>query len=114
MLGLQVAAPVDGKLERLAARPQDFDRLGIGEADEFVFGDVVQVGEHGRLDPLVKKRDVFGAFFEHVADDRADEFLGEPHVVGQSKNGISGSIIQNSARWRGVLEFSARKVGPNV
>jgi hypothetical protein len=27
---------------------------------------------------------------------------------------ISGSIIQNSARWREVFEFSARKVGPNV
>jgi hypothetical protein len=27
---------------------------------------------------------------------------------------ISGSIIQNSARWRGVLEFSARNVGPKV
>ena len=27
---------------------------------------------------------------------------------------VSGSIIQNSAAWRAVLEFSARKVGPNV
>ena len=29
-------------------------------------------------------------------------------------NAISGSIIQNSARWRDVCESSARKVGPNV
>jgi hypothetical protein len=29
-------------------------------------------------------------------------------------NAISGSTIQNSARWRVVLEFSARNVGPNV
>jgi hypothetical protein len=27
---------------------------------------------------------------------------------------LTGSIIQNSARWRAVLEFSARKVGPKV
>ena len=27
---------------------------------------------------------------------------------------ISGSIIQNSAKWRAVWEFSARKVGPKV
>ena len=32
----------------------------------------------------------------------------------RSANASSGSIIQNSARWRGVLEFSARKVGPKV
>ena len=32
----------------------------------------------------------------------------------RSANAISGSIIQNSAAWRGVFEFSARNVGPNV
>jgi hypothetical protein len=32
----------------------------------------------------------------------------------RSANAISGSIIQNSARWRLVFEFSARKVGPKV
>jgi hypothetical protein len=30
-----------------------------------------------------------------------------------SAKAISGSIIQNSGRWRLVSEFSARKVGPN-
>jgi hypothetical protein len=32
----------------------------------------------------------------------------------RSANAISGSIIQNSARWRLVFESSARKVGPKV
>ncbi len=32
----------------------------------------------------------------------------------RSANAISGSIIQNSARCRLVLEFSARNVGPKV
>ena len=31
-----------------------------------------------------------------------------------SKKAISGSTIQNSARCREVLEFSARNVGPKV
>ena len=38
-------------------------------------------------------------------------------MIGRSRsaNAISGSIIQNSAAWRWVLElFSARKVGPKV
>ena len=34
--------------------------------------------------------------------------------AARSANAISGSIIQNSARCRGVLLFSARNVGPNV
>ena len=32
----------------------------------------------------------------------------------RSAKAISGSIIQNSARWRVVLEFSALNVGPKV
>jgi hypothetical protein len=32
----------------------------------------------------------------------------------ESLNATSGSIIQNSVRWRRVLLFSARKVGPKV
>ena len=32
----------------------------------------------------------------------------------RSRKATSGSTIQNSAKWRGVLEFSARNVGPKV
>jgi hypothetical protein len=35
-------------------------------------------------------------------------------LSARSAKATSGSIIQNSARWREVLEFSARKVGPKV
>ena len=35
-------------------------------------------------------------------------------LAERSAKAISGSTIQNSARWRAVLEFSARNVGPNV
>ncbi|MNC55312.1 hypothetical protein D3C75_1048360 [compost metagenome] len=33
-------------------------------------------------------------------------------LSSRSTNAISGSIIQNSIKWRRVLDFSARKVGP--
>jgi len=39
---------------------------------------------------------------------------GHAALSERSANAISGSIIQNSARWRRVFEFSARKVGPKV
>ena len=35
-------------------------------------------------------------------------------LSASSKKAISGSTIQNSARWREVFEFSARNVGPKV
>ena len=35
-------------------------------------------------------------------------------LSSRSAKAISGSTIQNSAAWRGVLLFSARKVGPKV
>ena len=35
-------------------------------------------------------------------------------LSARSAKAISGSIIQNSERWRLVLLFSARKVGPKV
>ena len=35
-------------------------------------------------------------------------------VYKRQAKAVSGSTIQNSARWRLVLEFSARKVGPKV
>ena len=35
-------------------------------------------------------------------------------MPSRSQKAISGSIIQNSAAWRDVFEFSARNVGPKV
>ena len=36
------------------------------------------------------------------------------NVILSAGSITSGSTIQNSAKWRGVLEFSARNVGPKV
>jgi hypothetical protein len=35
-------------------------------------------------------------------------------LSSESFQATSGSIIQNSVRWRRVFDFSARKVGPKV
>jgi len=43
-----------------------------------------------------------------------EQRLCQRRIVAEVGEAISGSIIQNSARCRLVLEFSARKVGPKV
>ncbi len=45
----------------------------------------------------------------HFSNASANAALSE-----RSANAISGSTIQNSARWRLVFEFSARNVGPKA
>ena len=67
------------------------------------------------VDALVEELHVVGTALEHGARKTClQEGLGQIHVAARSQKAISGSTIQNSARWRLVLEFSARKVGPKV
>jgi hypothetical protein len=61
-----------------------------------------------------KKLQVVARSFEQRREDVLEERFREVRVGGRSANAISGSTIQNSARWRLVLLFSARNVGPNV
>ena len=63
---------------------------------------------------LVEKRHVVGRSSSTAFQDDLEEILGEVALSLKSAKAISGSIIQNSARWRVVFEFSARNVGPNV
>ena len=49
---------------------------------------------------------------EHALHDVREEVLREVHVAVESMKATSGSTIQNSFRWRRVLDFSARNVGP--
>ena len=49
---------------------------------------------------------------QHRLHDVGDELLRELHVAVEVQKATSGSTIQNSVRWRRVLDFSARKVGP--
>ena len=93
---------------------QDLDGLGVGHAHEGAVDDVLQRVDDALFDVLVEKRHVLGALSRTCVTDALRKFLGQVHVARRSEKAISGSIIQNSARWRAVLEFSARKVGPKV
>ena len=63
---------------------------------------------------LGEERHVVGALVEHRPKMYLRNSSASVASSARSANAISGSIIQNSARCRLVLEFSARKVGPNV
>jgi hypothetical protein len=63
---------------------------------------------------VVEKLKVVAAMLHCIQGEVFKEILGQVHVVFDIIKAISGSIIQNSARCRGVLEFSALKVGPKV
>ena len=43
-----------------------------------------------------------------------EEHFGKPVIMTDYPKDIKAFYMQNSAKWRGVLEFSARKVGPKV
>ena len=67
----------------------------------------------GLLLALGKELHVVHALVEHSPEDVGKSSASDALSL-RSANAISGSIIQNSARWRVVFEFSARNVGPNV
>ena len=55
-----------------------------------------------------------GAILQHALDNVREEVFGEFQQAVEIQKATSGSIIQNSVRWRRVLDFSARKVGPKL
>ena len=87
MLGLEVVAPGDGKLERLARLVEDLDGLGVGDAEELAVDDVLERFDHRLVDPLVEELHVFGAFFQHVAEDALQEPFGQFHVAPEVAEG---------------------------
>jgi hypothetical protein len=67
------------------------------------------------LSTNLQELEVAGAVLLRASDEILHHLLGQSHVaLSRSQKAISGSIIQNSAAWREVFEFSARKVGPKV
>jgi hypothetical protein len=61
-----------------------------------------------------KKGGVFLSFLQQHREGFAQQRFGQCHIVGEVGERDLRAIIQNSARWRVVLEFSAREVGPRV
>jgi hypothetical protein len=81
---------------------------------EFRADDPLEVCDQPLLDPLVEEDKIFPLSFSNAAKVYFSSASANAALSERSANAISGSIIQNSARWRLVFEFSARKVGPNV
>ena len=111
MLGLQVGAPLDRKLEGLAGLLQDFDGFGVGEPLEVLLDDRLETVEHRLVDPLVEELHVFVAIGEHVADDPLQKPLGERHVVGELEErrfGLDHPELGQVPRGVGVLRAKRR------
>ena len=110
--------------------PGDILQIQRGDVEHLTGALAIGGGDDWGLDvdevPLLKEA-VYGVGEDVAhAEGRAEGVTADPEVgdlaqelkrvsfLLRSWNAISGSIIQNSARWRGVLLFSARKVGPKV
>ena len=115
MLRLQVDAPLDREIELLLGPLQHPDRLAVIHAHELRADDALEFRDHALLDPLVEeggdlpplsRSNVWKVYFSSLS--------ANPALSERSAKAISGSIIQNSARWRLVFDFSARNVGPKV
>ena len=80
----QVGSPEDGELELAPVGHsllEDFDALGVGEADEVVCGDELEPLDEVGVDHLVEELEVVLAVVEGPLDAELDELLGEVHVV---------------------------------
>jgi len=85
---------------------QHFDGLGVAQPHKG-FADVLQPGHVAS-----QKLQVLAVIVQHALEDGHHEVLATSRTASRSAKAISGSTIQNSVRWRRVLDFSARKVGP--
>ena len=84
------------------------------DAREFGGDDRFELRDQPLLDALVEKARSSSLSFSSAAKVYFNSASAKAALSARSANTISGSIIQNSARWRLVLEFSARNVGPKV
>jgi hypothetical protein len=114
VLGLQVDTPVDRELEFLVRPLRHFDRLAVIHMHEFRADDPLEFRDQPLLDPGRRRRDPPVFSFSNAAKVYLSNASANAALFERSAKAISGPIIQNSARWRPVFEFSARKVGPKV
>jgi len=115
VLRLEVVAPRDGMLPRLAALAQDLDCIGVAAALERLVEDEVESGEAGPCPRTWQRtRDPPGQWARMSRMRYFTNSSARSMSPFRSQKATSGSIIQNSEAWRDVWEFSARKVGPNV
>jgi len=105
---LFVAADVLAELRRVPLLLENRDRIAIGHARKRR-NDFLQLAG-----VALENLEFLFARLQTALHDEADELLGQLMSPSRSMKATSGSTIQNSVRWRRVLLFSERKVGPNV
>ena len=93
---------------------QNLHCFRVGHPAKVGAGHVLEALQQALVHKGVKEIHLLGAALQDGADHILNHVLGHVHVSGQVTEGHLRSIIQNSAAWRWVLEFSARKVGPKV
>ena len=104
----------DRKLEFLLRPLQDGNGLGVFHAHKLRVDDALQLGDDALLDALLEERHVVARSLSTALKTCFSSASASAALSARFAKAISGSIIQNSARCRLVLEFSARKVGPKV
>ncbi len=104
-----------GNSKLLAAVLQHVDGVGVVNLGEVGGDEALQTADGVLVHVLGEELQIVAALGQHGVEDVLQHGFGQGGVVFQeSAKATSGSTIQNSARWRLVLEFSARKVGPKV
>jgi hypothetical protein len=81
---------------------------------EFRANDPVEFGDHPFSMRWSKKARSSCLSFSNAAKVYFSSVAANAAFSERPANAISGSIIQNSARWRLGFEFYARNVGQNV
>jgi hypothetical protein len=114
VLRLQVDAPLDREFELLVRPLEHLDRLAAIHMHEFRTDDPLELCDQRISMRWSKKARSSCLSFSNAAKVYFKSASANAAFVRQSAKAISGSIIQNSTRWRLVFEFSARKVGPKV
>ena len=87
VLGLQVAAPVDGVLKLVVVLFQQGDGVGVGDAAKFVVQDVVQPVKQSLVNEFVEEVHFLGSVLQNVGDDILDHGLGQLHIILQVSKG---------------------------
>jgi hypothetical protein len=111
---LQVDAPLDRELEFLLRPLEHRDRLAVLHAQELRADDPLEFRDQPFSIRSPKKARSSCLSFSNVSKVYFSNPSANVALSERSAKAISGSIIQNSARWRLVFEFSARNVGPKV
>ena len=81
VLGLQVAAPVDGVLKPVVVLLQQRHGIGIGDTAEVVVQNVVQPVQQVFVHILVEEGHLLGGVLQHVGNDILDHVLRQAHIV---------------------------------